>query len=180
VADPKLIATLSSLLSSLPDIAEEKTETHATFLTGKKVFAFEPDPNNPGEQMPAFSPIDIFPGKNFLITISDPTEVALADNRPFRNWYCPSDLVFAVILSAAKDPEAVDRAYALDLFHPKISTLLVGFPFNRPKIVISTVHRLAMGINSSASTPSNPYPTVLTRPNSNQISTPSPRTALHL
>ena len=40
MADPKLIATLSSLLSSLPGIMEEKTETHATFLIKKKVFAF--------------------------------------------------------------------------------------------------------------------------------------------
>jgi hypothetical protein len=40
MADPKLIATLSSLLGPLPDVSEEKTETHATFLIGKKVFAF--------------------------------------------------------------------------------------------------------------------------------------------
>ena len=40
MADPKLIATLSALLSPLPDVAEEKTETHATFLIKKKVFAF--------------------------------------------------------------------------------------------------------------------------------------------
>lgn len=31
-----------------------------------------PDPDNPGEQSPVFSPIDIFTGKDFLITISDP------------------------------------------------------------------------------------------------------------
>jgi len=44
-----------------------------------------PDPDNPGEQMPSFSPIDIFAGKDFLITISDPTcpttEQALARAR---------------------------------------------------------------------------------------------------
>jgi hypothetical protein len=40
MADPKLIATLSSLLGPLPDVTEEKTETHATFLIRKKVFAF--------------------------------------------------------------------------------------------------------------------------------------------
>jgi len=40
MADPKLIATLSSLLGPLPDVTEEKTETHATFLIKKKVFAF--------------------------------------------------------------------------------------------------------------------------------------------
>jgi hypothetical protein len=40
MADPKLIATLSSILGPLPDVTEEKTETHATFLIRKKVFAF--------------------------------------------------------------------------------------------------------------------------------------------
>jgi hypothetical protein len=40
MADPKLIATLSSLLGPLSDVTEEKTETHATFLIKKKVFAF--------------------------------------------------------------------------------------------------------------------------------------------
>jgi hypothetical protein len=40
MADPRLIAILSSLLGPLPAVTEEKTETHATFLTGKKVFAF--------------------------------------------------------------------------------------------------------------------------------------------
>jgi magnesium transporter len=32
-----------------------------------------PDPDNPGEQIPVFTPIDIFAGKDFLITIADPT-----------------------------------------------------------------------------------------------------------
>ena len=40
MADPKLIAALSSILGPLPDVTEEKTETHATFLIKKKVFAF--------------------------------------------------------------------------------------------------------------------------------------------
>jgi hypothetical protein len=40
MADPKLIAALSSILGLLPDVTEEKTETHATFLIKKKVFAF--------------------------------------------------------------------------------------------------------------------------------------------
>ena len=31
----------------------------------------EPDPDNPGEQMPTFSTIDIFAGKDFLITVID-------------------------------------------------------------------------------------------------------------
>jgi len=48
------------------------TAPHYTFAVFKPV-RLEPDPDNPGEQMPAFSPIDIFAGKDFLITISDPT-----------------------------------------------------------------------------------------------------------
>jgi magnesium transporter len=32
-----------------------------------------PDPDNPGEETPSFSPVDIFAGKDFFITISDPT-----------------------------------------------------------------------------------------------------------
>ena len=40
MADPKLIATLSSILGLLPEVTEKKTETHATFLIRKKVFAF--------------------------------------------------------------------------------------------------------------------------------------------
>jgi magnesium transporter len=32
-----------------------------------------PDPDNPAEQIPVFTPIDIFAGKDFLITIADPT-----------------------------------------------------------------------------------------------------------
>ncbi|WP_433971090.1 magnesium transporter CorA family protein [Tunturiibacter lichenicola] len=55
-----------------------------TFAVFKPV-RLVPDPDNPGEQMPTFSPIDIFAGKDFLITISDPTcptsEQALARAR---------------------------------------------------------------------------------------------------
>jgi magnesium transporter len=32
-----------------------------------------PDPDNPAEQIPVFTPIDVFAGKDFLITIADPT-----------------------------------------------------------------------------------------------------------
>jgi magnesium transporter len=45
---------------------------HYTFAVLKPVHLI-PDPDNPGEQTPVFSPIDIFAGKDFLITISDPT-----------------------------------------------------------------------------------------------------------
>ena len=43
-----------------------------TFAVFKPV-RLEPDPDNPGEQAPIFTPIDIFAGKDFLITIADPT-----------------------------------------------------------------------------------------------------------
>src|SRR5277367_2239342 len=42
-----------------------------TFAVLKPVH-LEPDPNNPGEQTPVFASIDIFTGKDFLITISNP------------------------------------------------------------------------------------------------------------
>jgi magnesium transporter len=48
------------------------TAPNYTFAVFKPVRLI-PDPDNPNEQMPAFSPIDIFAGKDFLITISDPT-----------------------------------------------------------------------------------------------------------
>ena len=43
-----------------------------TFAVFKPVH-LTPDPDDPTEQMPVFTPIDIFAGKDFLITISDPT-----------------------------------------------------------------------------------------------------------
>jgi magnesium transporter len=48
------------------------TAPHYTFAVFKPV-RLGPDPDNPDEKMPIFSPIDIFAGKDFLITISDPT-----------------------------------------------------------------------------------------------------------
>ncbi|WP_035349504.1 magnesium transporter CorA family protein [Edaphobacter aggregans] len=41
-----------------------------TFAVFKPVF-LHPDPDNPGEEMPAFSTIDVFAGKDFLITVVD-------------------------------------------------------------------------------------------------------------
>ena len=38
--DPDLVATLSQLLTALPDVSEVRTENHGTFLINKKVFAF--------------------------------------------------------------------------------------------------------------------------------------------
>lgn len=34
--DPELVAALSRLLSPLPGVSVKKTETHASFLVGKK------------------------------------------------------------------------------------------------------------------------------------------------
>jgi magnesium transporter len=48
------------------------TARNYTFAVLKPVHLI-PDPDNSNEQMPVFSPIDIFAGKDFLITISDPT-----------------------------------------------------------------------------------------------------------
>jgi magnesium transporter len=48
------------------------TARNYTFAVLKPVHLI-PDPGNPNEQMPVFSPIDIFAGRDFLITISDPT-----------------------------------------------------------------------------------------------------------
>jgi magnesium transporter len=46
------------------------TGTNYTFAVFKPVF-LRPDPDNPGEQMPTFSTIDVFAGKDFLITVVD-------------------------------------------------------------------------------------------------------------
>ena len=40
MADPKLIATLSSLLGSLPGVKEKQFPNHISFFTGKNIFVF--------------------------------------------------------------------------------------------------------------------------------------------
>jgi hypothetical protein len=40
MADPKLIATLSSLLTPLPGVKEKQFPNHTSFFTGKNVFVF--------------------------------------------------------------------------------------------------------------------------------------------
>jgi hypothetical protein len=40
MADPKLIATLSSLLGSLPGVKERQLPNHTSFFTGKNIFVF--------------------------------------------------------------------------------------------------------------------------------------------
>jgi magnesium transporter len=76
-----------------------------TFAVFKPV-RLVPDPDNPGEEMPAFSPIDIFAGKDFLITISDPTcpssEQALARARRDGDDEHPGKLV-SIILDTIVD-----------------------------------------------------------------------------
>jgi magnesium transporter len=47
------------------------TGSHYTFAVFKPV-RLEPDPDEPSESAPVFTPIDIFAGKDFLITIADP------------------------------------------------------------------------------------------------------------
>jgi len=79
--DPKLDALATQYNLHPLHIEDARTEdesvkvdtaTHYTFAVFKPV-RLDADPDNPGEQMPVFSPIDIFAGKDFLITISDPT-----------------------------------------------------------------------------------------------------------
>src|SRR5258708_13449910 len=71
------------------------TAPHYTFAVFKPV-RLDPDPDNPGEKMPVFSPIDIFAGKDFLITISDPacptTQHALDRARRHANHDHPPNL----------------------------------------------------------------------------------------
>ena len=40
MADAKLIATLSSLLGSLPGVKEKQLPNHTSFFTGKNIFVF--------------------------------------------------------------------------------------------------------------------------------------------
>jgi magnesium transporter len=71
-----------------------------TFAVFKPV-RLVPDPDNPGEEMPSFSPIDIFAGKDFLITVSDPTcpttEQALARARRDGDDEHPAKLVSLIL-----------------------------------------------------------------------------------
>ena len=46
MADPKLIATLSSLLGSLPGVKEKQFPDHTSFFTGKNIFVFTGRTNN--------------------------------------------------------------------------------------------------------------------------------------
>jgi hypothetical protein len=48
MSDPVLVTAISRLLAPLPSITEEKTQTHATYFVGKKIFAFTRSGNGGG------------------------------------------------------------------------------------------------------------------------------------
>ena len=92
-----------------------------TFAVFKPVH-FLPDPDNPSDQIAAFSPIDIFAGKDFLITISDPncsaTQEALARARRDGDNEHPSRLLYLIL------DTIVDSYFpAIDHFDDRIDAL---------------------------------------------------------
>ncbi len=97
------------------------TAPHYTFAVFKPV-RLEPDPDNPGEEMPVFTPIDIFAGKDFLITISDPTcpttQEALERARRDGDDKHPGKLLYLIF------DTIVDLYFpAIDHFHDRIDQL---------------------------------------------------------
>src|ERR1700721_3664460 len=60
-----------------------------------------PDPDNSAEKIPVFTPIDIFAGKDFLITIADPTcpstEQALERARRDGDDEHPGQLLYLIL-----------------------------------------------------------------------------------
>ena len=94
---------------------------HYTFAVFKPVH-LQPDPDHPGDQMAAFSPIDLFAGKDFLITISDPactaSQEALARGRRDGDDEHPSRLVYLIL------DTIVDLYFpAIDHFDDRIDVL---------------------------------------------------------
>ena len=112
------------------------TGSSYTFAVFKPVHLV-PDPESPVEQMPAFSAVDIFAGKDFLITIADPTctttEQALARARRDGSDDNPSRLVYLIL------DTIVDLYFpAIDHFDDRIDALedqVVDDP--RPEILQS-------------------------------------------
>jgi magnesium transporter len=76
------------------------TAAHYTFAVFKPVH-LEPDPDNPAESAPVFVPIDIFAGKDFLITIADPacpsTQEALERARRDGDDEHPGKLLYLIL-----------------------------------------------------------------------------------
>jgi magnesium transporter len=92
-----------------------------TFAVLKPVHLM-PDPDNAGEEILAFSPIDIFAGKDFFITISDPTcataQDALARARRDGDDEHPSRLMYLIF------DTIVDGYFpAIDHFDDRIDAL---------------------------------------------------------
>src|SRR5215469_11768967 len=92
-----------------------------TFAVFKPV-SLKPDPDAPTEQMPTFSTIDIFAGKDFLITITDPvcpaTNEALERARRDGDDEHPARLLYLIL------DTIVDRYFpAIDHFDDRIDDL---------------------------------------------------------
>jgi magnesium transporter len=100
-----------------------KVDTAATYTFAVfKPVRLDPDPDEPGEKMPVFSPIDIFAGKDFLITISDPncptTQQALDRARRDGDDEHPAKLVYLIL------DTIVDLYFpAIDYFDDRIDKL---------------------------------------------------------
>jgi magnesium transporter len=95
--------------------------TNYTFAVFKPVY-LQPDPDAPAEKMPTFSTIDVFAGKDFLITIIDPvcpaTEEALERARRDGHDEQPGRLLYLVL------DTIVDRYFAaIDYFDDRIDKL---------------------------------------------------------
>jgi magnesium transporter len=100
-----------------------KVDTAATYTFAVfKPVRLDPDPDELGEKMPVFSPIDIFAGKDFLITISDPncptTQQALDRARRDGDDEHPAKLVYLIL------DTIVDLYFpAIDYFDDRIDKL---------------------------------------------------------
>jgi magnesium transporter len=92
-----------------------------TFAVFKPV-SLKPDPNAPGEEMPVFSTVDVFAGKDFLITIVESecpaTSEALERARRDGDDDHPARLLYLIL------DTIVDRYFAaIDHFDDRIDTL---------------------------------------------------------
>lgn len=85
---------------SADESVKVESSAHYTFAVFKPVHLV-PDPELPAESVPAFSPVDIFAGKDFLITIADPrcsaTGQALERARRDGNDEQPARLLYLIL-----------------------------------------------------------------------------------